>query len=207
MDAINKFLRRLPVNAVYLAGLFPVGWIILLTLTGGIGPDPVRDIEQRLGLVALQLLVLCLAVTPLRWLGLNLLKFRRAIGLLAFFYVTMHLITWGVLDMGLRWSQILADLTKRPYVIVGMAAFVTMVPLAISSNNLSIRLLGAASWRRLHWLTYPAILAGAVHFVMLGKVWHWEPLLYLGTVIALLAARIGRGVLRNNWAKRVPSQT
>lgn len=190
MDRLNALARRIPVNAVYAAGLLPFLWIIWLTLTDGLGPDPVKAIELRLGELGLQFLVAGLAVTPLRWAGLNLLRFRRAIGLLAFFYVAMHLTAWVVLDMGLRWSEMAADLVKRWYIIIGMAGFAVMVPLALTSNNASIRRLGAAAWNRLHRLTYVAAVAGALHYLMLVKAWPVEPLLYLGGVILLLAARV-----------------
>ena len=190
MDRINALARRVPVNAVYLAGILPFLWIVWLAVTDGLGPDPVKAIELRLGELGLQLLVAGLLVTPLRWAGLNLIRFRRAIGLLAFFYVAMHLLTWVILDMGLRWDQMAADLVKRWYIIIGMLAFAAMVPLALTSNNASIRRLGAATWSRLHRLTYVAALGGAAHYLMLVKAWPVEPLLYLGAIVALLLARV-----------------
>lgn len=190
MDRINALARQVPVNAVYLAGVLPFLWIVWLAVTDGLGPDPVKAIELRLGELGLQLLVAGLLVTPLRWVGLNLVRFRRAIGLLAFFYVTMHLLTWVILDMGLRWDQMAADLVKRWYIIIGMLAFAAMVPLALTSNNASIRRLGAATWNRLHRLTYVAALGGAAHYLMLVKAWPVEPLLYVGAIVALLLARV-----------------
>ncbi|MBD1205928.1 MAG: protein-methionine-sulfoxide reductase heme-binding subunit MsrQ [Rhodobacteraceae bacterium] len=190
MDQINALARRVPVYAVYLAGVLPFLWIVWLAVTNGLGPDPVKAIELRLGELGLQLLVAGLLVTPLRWVGLNLIRFRRAIGLLAFFYVTMHLLTWVILDMGLRWDQMAADLVKRWYIIIGMLAFAAMVPLALTSNNASIRRLGAATWNRLHRLTYVAALGGAAHYLMLVKAWPIEPLFYLGAITALLLARV-----------------
>lgn len=190
MDRINTLARRVPVNAVYAAGFLPFLWIVWLTVTNGLGPDPVKAIELRLGELGLQFLVAGLVITPLRWAGLNLIRFRRAVGLLAFFYVAMHLTAWVVLDMGLRWSEMAADLVKRWYIIIGMVGFAAMIPLAITSNNASVRRLGAASWNTLHRLTYVAVLAGAIHYVVLVKAWPVEPLLYLGAVLALLAARL-----------------
>lgn len=192
MDRINTFARRVPVNAIYAAGLLPFLWIVWLTLTNGLGPDPVKEIELRLGELGLQFLVAGLVITPLRWAGLNLIRFRRAIGLLAFFYVAMHLTAWVTLDMGLRWSEMAADLVKRWYIIIGMLGFAAMIPLALTSNNASIRRLGAAAWGRLHRLTYVAALAGAIHYVVLVKAWPVEPLLYLGAILALLLARLWR---------------
>lgn len=192
MDRLNSLARRVPVNAIYAAGILPFLWIVWLTLTNGLGPDPVKAIELRLGELGLQFLVAGLVVTPLRWAGLNLIRFRRAIGLLAFFYVTMHLMTWVTLDMGLRWSEMAADLVKRWYIIIGMVGFAAMIPLAITSNNASVRRLGASAWNNLHRLTYVAALAGAIHYVVLVKAWPVEPLLYFGAVLAMLAARLWR---------------
>ena len=146
MHRLNQLTRRIPTWAVYLAGVLPFLWIVWLTFTNGLGPDPVKAIELRLGELGLQFLVAGLVITPLRWGGVNLIRFRRAIGLLAFFYVAMHLATWVVLDMGLRWSEMLADLTKRPFVIVGMIGFLVLVPLAATSWNGAIRRLGARRW-------------------------------------------------------------
>lgn len=189
MDRLNALSRRLPVNAVYLTGVLPFLWIVWLAVSNGLGPDPVKAIELRLGELGLQFLVAGLVITPLRWAGLNLIRFRRAIGLLAFFYVTMHLLTWVILDMGLRWDQMAADLVKRWYIIIGMVAFLAMIPLAVTSNNFAIRRLGAGAWNRLHRLTYVAALGGAIHYLMLVKAWPVEPLAYLGGVVLLLLAR------------------
>lgn len=190
MDRLNALSRRLPVNAVYLTGVLPFFWIVWLAVSNGLGPDPVKAIELRLGELGLQFLVAGLVITPLRWAGLNLIRFRRAIGLLAFFYVTMHLLTWVILDMGLRWDQMAADLVKRWYIIIGMVAFLAMIPLAVTSNNIAIRRLGAGAWNRLHRLTYVAALGGAIHYLMLVKAWPVEPLAYLGGVVLLLLARL-----------------
>lgn len=189
MDRANRLFRRVPTWAVYLAGVLPFAWIVWLAVTGGLGADPVKAIELRLGELGLQFLIGGLVITPLRWFGLNLIKFRRAVGLIAFFYIAMHLSAWVVLDMGLRWEEMANDLVKRWYIIIGMAGFVAMIPLAITSNAASVKRLGAAAWNRLHKLTYFAVLAGAVHYVVLVKAWPIEPLLYLGAAILLLAAR------------------
>ena len=192
MDRLNALSRRVPVNAVYLAGVLPFLWIVWLTLTNGLGPDPVKAIELRLGELGLQFLVAGLAITPLRWAGLNLIRFRRAVGLLAFFYVSMHLMAWVTLDMGLRWEQMAADLVKRWYIIIGMLAFATMIPLAVTSTNAAIRRLGPAAWNRLHRLVYVSALGGAIHYLMLVKAWPVEPLAYLAAVLVFLGLRLWR---------------
>lgn len=191
-DFINGQVRRVPNWVVYALGVLPFAWIVWQLLSGGYGPDPVRGVETELGQWGLKFLIASLVVTPLRWGGINFQKFRRAIGLIAFFYIALHLSAWVVLDLAFRWSQIFADLTKRPYIIVGMIGFLAMLPLAITSNDASIRRLGSAVWRRLHMLAYVAGVAGGVHFVMIGKVWNAESLTYLGIVVALLLARVVR---------------
>jgi sulfoxide reductase heme-binding subunit YedZ len=197
---VNGTLRRVPPWVLYPLGVVPFGVLVWQAVTGGLGVDPVRELEHQLGLYGLQLLIAGLLVTPLRrWTGVNLIRYRRAIGLLAFFYVTLHLTTWVVLDLQLRWSEIGADLVKRPYIILGMVGFLAMVPLAVTSNNASVRRMGAAAWSRLHQLTYVAVLAGAAHYLILVKAWPLEPILY-----ALAAA--GLVALRFLWnAKRRPA--
>jgi sulfoxide reductase heme-binding subunit YedZ len=190
MDRVNALARRVPTSVVYLFGLVPLGLLVWGAVFGGLGPDPVKAIERGLGERGLQFLLASLAITPLRRAGLNLLRFRRALGLLSFIYVTLHLLAWVWLDMGLRWGEMLADLTKRPFVILGMVGFVVMIPLAATSWNGAIRRLGAAAWNRLHKLAYVAILAAAVHLALLSKVWTTEVLVYLGLALGLLAVRL-----------------
>jgi len=140
----------------------------------------------------LRFLILALAITPLRRLGgPNLVRYRRAIGLLAFYYAALHLTVYLVLDKGLDLPSIWADIVKRPYITVGMLAFTILVPLAVTSNSPMIRRLGAAAWQRLHRLVYLATAAAALHFVMLVKAWSPEPLIYAGFVVILLLFRLG----------------
>ena len=190
MDHVNALARRVPTWVVYLLGLVPLAWLVWGAVSDGLGADPVKAIEHALGERGLQFLLASLAITPLRRVGLNLLRFRRALGLLAFLYITLHLVAWVWLDMGLRWNEMLADLTKRPFVILGMVGFVVMIPLALTSWNGAIRRLGAAAWNRLHKLAYVAILAGAAHLALLSKVWTTEVLIYLGLTLGLLAVRL-----------------
>src|SRR6056297_3161098 len=164
VDRINALARRVPVWSVWLVLLAPAVWTFWRGLTGGLGAEPIKALERELGEVALQLVILGLCITPLRrFLGLNLIRFRRAIGLLTFTYVGLHLLVWLVLDVQIL-AQIWADIVKRPYITIGMVGFVLMIPLAVTSNNLSIRKLGPKTWRRLHQLTYVTAVLGAVHF-------------------------------------------
>lgn len=189
VDALNSTLRRLPPVALYIMAPIPVIWIYWLGITGGLGVDPAKKIEHALGLWALWLLIAGLAVTPLRkFVGVNLLKFRRAIGVVAFLYVLAHLLTWLVLDV--QFQNVWADIVKRWYITVGMAAFLLMIPLAMTSNNFAVRKVGAARWRKLHKLTYAACLLGALHFLLLVKGFQWEPILYTAAIVGLLALRV-----------------
>src|SRR6056297_4132558 len=164
VDRINALARRVPTWVIYILYALPAPVLVYMGATGGLGAEPIKALERELGEIALQLLIIGLCITPLRrYLGVNLIKFRRAFGLLAFFYVALHLLVWLVLDVQIL-SQIWADIIKRPYITIGMVGFVLMIPLAVTSNNLSIRKLGPKTWRRLHQLTYVTAVLGAVHF-------------------------------------------
>ena len=189
VQTINTQLRRVPVWCVYILCALPAPWLFYLGLTGGLGVEPIEELEHRYGELALQFLIAGLAVTPLRQIsGINLMRFRRAIGLVTFFYVVCHLLVWLFLDVQI-WSEIWADIVKRPYITIGMLAFALMVPLALTSNDRSVRLLGAA-WRKLHKLVYVVAILGALHFVWLAKGFQIEPLLYMAAVLGLLAFRL-----------------
>ncbi len=187
---INQAIGRVPPWLLYTVAVFPPVWFLWLAATGGLGVEPIKALEHKLGELALQVLIATLAVRPLReWTGVNLLKLRRALGVVTFAYVSLHLLVWLVLDVQIL-SEIWADIIKRPYITVGMAAFVLMLPMVVTSNNLSLRRLGPKRWRRLHRLMYPAVILGGLHFVMLAKGFQIEPLVYFGFIILLLAARI-----------------
>lgn len=189
IDRINGVARRIPTWAVYILYLLPAPYYFYLALTGGLGPDPVKPLEHEYGQIALQLLIIGLCITPLRqYFGLNLIKFRRTFGVLAFTYVTLHLLVWAFLDVQTV-DRVIADIIKRPYITIGMAGFLLLVPLAITSNNWSVRKLGP-KWRKLHKLTYAAVLLGGVHFIWLVKGIQLEPLVYMAVILALLAPRL-----------------
>lgn len=188
---INGLLRHVPPWIVYLLLALPLVSLVWQAVSGGLGPDPVRTLERSLGETGLQLIVAGLLVTPLRrLLGVNLIRYRRAIGVMAFAYVALHLTVWVSLDLAFRWAEIGTDLLKRPYIIVGMIGFLALLPLAVTSNNLSVRKLGPVIWKRLHRLTYAAAVAGAVHYLMLVKAWPLEPILYAAAIAVLLALRL-----------------
>jgi sulfoxide reductase heme-binding subunit YedZ len=185
-------------RAIYIVGMVPAVWYFHAGINDRLGADPLNVLERALGLWALRFLVASLAITPLRRLGgPNLIRYRRAIGLLAFYYAALHLTTYLVLDQGLAWAAIWADIVKRPYITVGMLAFTALVPLAATSNRPSIRRLGRR-WNRLHRLVYVAAAAGALHFIMLVKVWPLEPLIYMALVAGLLLLRV-QAYARKRW--------
>jgi sulfoxide reductase heme-binding subunit YedZ len=190
VDRINAGLRAVPVWLLYILLSLPAPWLVWLGATGGLGVEPIKALEHELGQIALQLLIAGLAVTPLRrFAGLNLMRFRRAIGVMAFTYVALHLLVWLVLDVQIL-AQIWADIVKRPYITIGMLGFVLLIPLAVTSNDWSVRRLGPVAWRRLHRLAYGAALLGALHFLMLSRGFQLEPLIYLALVVGLLLVRL-----------------
>lgn len=189
-------------RAIYIFGAAPAVWFFYAGFHDLLGADPVRALEKDLGIYALRFLVAGLAITPLRRLGgPNLVRYRRAIGLLAFFYAALHLFTYLWFDQNMDLAAIGADILKRPYVTVGFAAFVILVPLAVTSNNTMIRRLGGAAWQRLHKGVYAACALAALHFIMLVKRWPAEPLIYAGLVAALLLFRLVV-TLRKRWERR-----
>lgn len=190
-DTMNAGLRKVPAWLIYLAGATYAGWEFWRALNQ-FGPylvEPINVLERTYGDIALKLLVVGLLVTPLRkWAGLNLLKFRRAIGVTAFFFVLAHFLVFAVLDVQ-SVERVWTEIVKRPYVTVGMTSFLLMIPLAATSNNMSMRRLGAALWRKLHKLTYPAAILAALHYLWLVKGFQLEPIIYLAVILVLVASR------------------
>ena len=180
---------NIPKPVVYAVGFIPAAYISWRVFSGR-EVDPIAYFEHELGQWALRLLIATLCITPLRQIfSINLLRYRRALGLLAFYYVLMHLTVWLVLDRGLDLHAVFADILRRPYITIGMLALVLLTPLAVTSNNWSIRRMGGKAWAKLHKLVYVAIALGAIHFIMVKKVWLAEPLIYAGIVALLLAWR------------------
>jgi len=188
--SLQRALNAAPRWPLYAAGAAPGVWIFWLALNDRLGADPVKELEHALGLWALRFIVAGLAVTPLRRLGgPSLVRFRRALGLLAFFYACAHLLSYLLFDQGLNAHAIAADILKRPYITIGMFAFAILVPLAVTSNAAMIRRMGAAAWQKLHRWVYVAAVAAAIHFIMVVKSWPAEPLIYAALVALLLLAR------------------
>jgi len=176
---------------VFAACLLPLALLAWDTWHGALGADPVAQLEHRSGDWALRLLLATLAITPLRQLsGWNkAIRFRRMLGLFAFFYVSVHLTIYLVIDLGGFWSQLLTEIAKRPYITVGFTAWLLLIPLALTSTNAMMRRLGR-NWQRLHKLVYLIAVLGVLHFLWLVKADHREPAIYLGVLIVLLLLRL-----------------
>lgn len=166
--------------------------LLWLVADGGLGANPIRAATHYTGLWAIRFLVLALAVTPaMRLTGRKrLLRFRRMIGLFAFFYAALHMLIYFVLDHFFYWDTIAKDLAKRPFIMIGMATFLILAALAATSTNGMIRRLGGRRWRNLHRLVYAAGIGAAIHFTMAAKADRTEPLIYLAIILALLLLRL-----------------
>jgi len=175
--------------------LVPLAWLTWDALHDGLGADPVAALEHRSGDWALRLLLATLAITPLRRLTgrAELVRFRRMLGMFAFFYACVHLTIYVVIDLGAYWSQLFADVVKRPYITVGFAAWLLLIPLAVTSTRGMMRRLGR-HWQRLHRLVYLIGFLAVLHFLWLVKADHREPLLYLAIFGALMLLRVRGGL-------------
>ncbi|WP_457582938.1 protein-methionine-sulfoxide reductase heme-binding subunit MsrQ [Ensifer canadensis] len=192
LPALPKRFHSASVWALYGLGLCPALAAFYLGATGRLPGNPVKEFEHLLGIWALRFLVATLAITPIRDIfGINWLRYRRALGLLAFYYVVMHFLAYFLLDQVLNVPAIIADIARRPFITIGMAGLVMLVPLALTSNNWSIRRLGIR-WNRLHKLAYVIAAAGALHFAMSVKVVGLEQMTYLALVALLLCWRLVR---------------
>lgn len=192
LPALPKRFHTASVWALYGLGLCPALVAFYLGATGRLPGNPVKEFEHLLGIWALRFLVATLAITPIRHLfGTNWLRYRRALGLLAFYYVVMHFLAYFLLDQVLNIPAIIADIARRPFITIGMAGLVMLIPLALTSNSWSIRRLGSR-WNQLHKLAYVIAAAGALHFAMSVKVVGLEQMTYLALVALLLGWRLVR---------------
>jgi sulfoxide reductase heme-binding subunit YedZ len=192
---------------LFVACSLPLAWLAARAfgLAGhGLGANPISELIHQLGLWGLRLLLLTLCVTPLTVTlrKPKLLQFRRMLGLFSFTYLALHFLTWLVLDQSLRPAAILADIVKRPYITVGFAALMMLLPLAVTSTQRWMRRLGRR-WHRLHQLIYPAAILGCVHFWWQVKADWREPLGYAVALAGLLAWRWRRAAVRRPVPVRI----
>jgi sulfoxide reductase heme-binding subunit YedZ len=189
---------------VFIASLLPFAWLACGALGWygfSLGADPVKKLEHECGKTALNLLLLTLAVSPVRELaGLpQLLRLRRMLGLFAFFYVVLHFTIYLTLDLELNWRLLGGDIAKRPYITIGFTALLLMTPLALTSTNRMMRRLGRR-WHTLHRLVYVIAILGVWHFYWQVKRDVREPLIYAGVLTLLLGYRVVRAIARRRAA-------
>jgi sulfoxide reductase heme-binding subunit YedZ len=168
-----------------------MGLLVLRAVQDNLGANPVEVLTHSSGEWALRFLLITLMVTPLRTIsGWSwLLRYRRMLGLFAFFYAVMHFVIYIWIDQSFLWEEILADIIKRPYITVGFAALLMLVPLAITSTKKMIRRLGKR-WSTLHQLAYVAAIGGAIHFLWLTRADYREPAIYLVVYLIVMAMRL-----------------
>jgi sulfoxide reductase heme-binding subunit YedZ len=172
---------------IFINSLVPLALLAWDAARGNLGANPIEFFLRTTGVLTLVFLLVTLTITPLRkYTGWNnLVKFRRMLGLYAFFYACLHFITYVGFDRSLNFSSTIQDIVQRPFIAVGMAAFFLMIPLAVTSTTPMIKRLGGKNWQKLHRLSYPIAIGGVVHFYMIVKSDTTYPLLF-GLVLASL---------------------
>jgi sulfoxide reductase heme-binding subunit YedZ len=194
MQPGSKSFYRLTKPVVFLMCLMPLAWLLLRAFEishFSLGANPIEELLHGLGRWGLKFLFITLAITPLRRLmGWHwLLRFRRMLGLFAFFYILLHFLTYAVLDQGLEFALIIEDVIERPYITVGMAGLLMLLPLAVTSTKGMMRRLGK-SWKTLHRLVYLIGIAGVWHFYWQVKLDTLDAIFYALILTVLLASRI-----------------
>ena len=188
---LSKKIKWIFKPIFFIAALIPLGVLTYDFFTDQLSANPISDITHETGIWALRFFVLTLAVTPIRkisgwgWIA----QFRKMIGLFAFFYALLHFTTYVYLDQFFDWDSIVADVRKRPFITVGFASFVLLIPLAITSLNRLIKWLGSKRWKALHRLVYVVAIGGVIHYYWLVKADIRRPLIYGAIVLCLLAIR------------------
>ena len=191
VSTINSATRRVPTWVLYIVLAAPAVYLTYALVMNQLGSDPIRAYEHEVGEWALKLIIAGLFITPLRdWFKINLVKYRRAIGVMAFLYTFLHLGSYLWLDQNFIIAEIWKDIVKRPYITFGMASALLMLPLAITSNNLSIRKMGPVKWNKLHKLVYLAGIGAVMHYLLLTKTWEVEPAVYALILFGLLTHRV-----------------
>lgn len=177
---------------IFLLALLPVALLVRGALTGNLGANPAETIQLTTGRWALKFLLLSLTVTPVRRLtGWNVvIQYRRMLGLFAFFYATLHFISYWAFDLSFAFGAMVADVWKRPFIALGFSAFLLLVPLAVTSTRGWIRRLGKR-WTMLHRLVYVAAILAVIHFAWKVKVFTGDPVWYAAAVAVLLLFRVG----------------
>jgi methionine sulfoxide reductase heme-binding subunit len=184
--------QRLLKPGVFVASLMPLAVLLWQTVTDTLGANPIKEITEQTGIWTLRFVLITLAVTPVRRLtGWNkVIQLRRLLGLFAFFYGSVHFVTYVWLDQFFSVQEIMADVVERPFITVGFLSFVLLIPLAVTSTTKMIKRLGGTWWQRLHRLVYGIAIGGVMHYLWLVKADVQPPLLYSGLVALLLGYRL-----------------
>ena len=191
---------------VFIASLLPLGWLIFalwsdtLYHTKFMTADPVQKLNRELGDWALIFIIVTLMVRPISEI-LNqrkLIAYRRMLGLFSFFYASLHFTSYLVIDLQLNWAELVKDIAKRNFILIGFVTIILMVPLAVTSNKFMIKLMGALRWRQLHFLIYPIAIFGSIHFFMMVRADFSRPIIYSTVILALLAYRCWKKFLFYN---------
>lgn len=177
---------------VFSVSLLPLLWLVYALLTDQLGANPIEAVTRDSGLWALRFIMLTLLISPLRKLtGFNeFIRFRRMLGLFAFFYASVHMLLYLGLDQFFDVQEIWLDIVKRPFITIGFISFLLLIPLTITSTDKMIKRLGGRRWKKLHYLIYLIVVLSCLHFYMLVKQDKTEPLIYLLIVILLLGFRV-----------------
>ncbi len=195
---MTRQTRIIVKTVVWILCLIPFTLLVWRTVQGDLGPNPISFMTNWLGQWTFRMLLLTLALTPIRivfgvtWPGL----FRRLLGLFTFFYASLHFLVWILVDHFFNWDQMLGDIVKRRYITVGMMALLLLIPLAVTSTSGMIRRLGGANWRRLHRSIYVIAVLACLHFLWLSKLARPDALLYTSLVIVLLGIRAWQALAR-----------
>ena len=183
---------------LFIIGLAPLTWLVTALTCDSIygtilmSVDPVQKLNRELGDWALIFLMVTLYIGPLSKIlkRKNLIALRRMLGLLTYFYAVLHLTSYIIIDLQLDWHEFVKDVTKRNFIILGMTSVVLLTPLALTSNNISLKILGSKSWKKLHYLVYPAAIIAIIHFFMMIRADYHRPIIYASLLFALLIYRI-----------------
>ena len=190
---------------LFIIGLAPLTWLVTALTCDSIygtmlmSVDPVQKLNRELGDWALIFLMVTLYIGPLSKIlkRKNLIALRRMLGLLTYFYVVLHLASYIIIDLQLDWHEFVKDVTKRNFIILGMTSVVLLTPLALTSNNISLKILGPKSWKNLHYLVYPAAIIAIIHFFMMIRADYHRPIIYASLLFALLIYRIWTIEIKN----------
>jgi len=193
-------LRKITRLILFLLCLAPLFSLAYKAATIGLSANPIDDVTDTTGTWTLRFLIITLTVSPFRQITKwnEVIRYRRMFGLFAFFYVTLHFLTYVWLDQFFDFSEIYKDVLQRPFITIGFSAFCLMIPLAITSTNYMVRKLGGKRWQLLHRLIYPSAIGGVIHYIWLVKADTKRPMIYGAILSLLLGYRLIHKTLKKN---------